>query len=70
MNLRFTGELATDQADRPILGEEGFEQAEHINEERAVELVPRRNFANLPDGQALLRRERLRLLLRLGIPRA
>lgn len=36
MNLRFTGELATDQADRPILGEERFGHAEHINEERAV----------------------------------
>ena len=70
MNLRFTGELATDQVDRPILGQEGLGQAERIDEGRTVEFVPRRNFGNLLERQASLRLERLKLPLRIGVPRA
>ena len=71
MDLRFPRELATNQIDGAIRLDQRLGQAEHIDQDRAVQPGPRRVFINLIEGQESLITQQVKLspglsMLRVG----
>ena len=51
MDLRLSGQLASEEVDGAVGGDKRFRQAEHINQDRAIELLAGRVFVDLVEGE-------------------
>ncbi len=51
MDLRLSGQLASEEVDGAVGGDKRFRQAEHINQDRAIELLAGGVFVDLVEGE-------------------